>query len=56
LFSARIHGLFGLGFGLTNKDFGLVFVSGSIQPTRVNPLGLISQNYLNIYKPKFQDL
>jgi hypothetical protein len=34
--------LFGLGFGLTSKGFESVFVSGSIQPTKVDPLWLIS--------------
>jgi len=50
LFTAKIQGLFGSEFGLTSKGFGLVFVSGSIQPTRVNPLELISQKYLNTCK------
>ena len=31
-----------IGFGLTSKGFGLIFVSGSIQSTMVYPLGLIS--------------
>jgi hypothetical protein len=53
LFSARIQDLFGSGFRLTSKDFELVFVSGSIQPTKVDPLGLIFHNYLNICKPNF---
>jgi hypothetical protein len=44
---AKIQGLFGSGFGFTSKGFGSVFVSRSIQPTRIYPLGLISQNYLN---------
>jgi len=54
LFSARIQDLFGSGFGLTSKGLGSVFVCGSIQPTRVDPLGLIFQNYLNTCKPNFR--
>jgi hypothetical protein len=30
-----------------------VFVSGLIQPIRIDPLGLVFQNNLNICKPKF---
>jgi len=56
LFSARIQNLFGSEFGLTSKGFGLVFISESIKPTMIDPLGLISQNYLNTCKPKFQHL
>jgi hypothetical protein len=37
---------------LTSKDFGLVFVNGSIQPPMVDSLGLISHKYLNTCKPK----
>jgi hypothetical protein len=39
--SAKIRGLFGSGFGLTSKGFRLISVGGSIQPTRVDSLGLI---------------
>jgi hypothetical protein len=56
LFSARIHGLFWSEFGLISKGFGLVFVSGSIQPTRVDSLEWISHNCLNTCKPKFWQL
>ena len=50
LFLARIQDLLGLGFELTSKGFRSVFVNGSIQPIRVDQLGLISQNYLNTCK------
>jgi len=49
-FLARIQDLLGLGFELTSKSFGSVFVNGSIQPIRVDQLGLFSQNYLNTRK------
>jgi hypothetical protein len=52
-FSTRIQGFFISGFGLTNKSFGSVFICESIQLTRVDPLRLIFQNYLNTCKPKF---
>jgi hypothetical protein len=53
LFSARIQGLFGSGFGLTSKGFGSVFfLCWSIHPTRIDPLGLLFQNYSNTCKPK----
>ena len=45
--------MFGSGFGFANKGSGSVFVSGLIQPTRVDPLGLVYLDYLNTCKPKF---
>jgi len=39
--------LFGSRFELTSKGFESIFVNRLIQPIRVNPFGLISQNYLN---------
>jgi hypothetical protein len=50
----QIQVLSGSMFGLTSKVLRLVLLSGSIYPTMVDPLWLISHNYLNICKPKFR--
>jgi hypothetical protein len=47
LFLVRIQGLFGSGYGLFS------FVCGLVQPTRINPLGLIFKNYLNTCNVNF---
>jgi hypothetical protein len=54
LFSAEIQGYLDQGLDLLVKVLSwFLYVGQKLKPIRVDPLGLIFQNYLNTCKPKF---